>query len=176
MLGARFRDHTKTISTLEAQIASFMENGATLERELGSSDAQELVEKVRAMEMKIQELQPDPSQVVIGDESLDNQQALSRLGAFAAKIKNLNGAVGSLEEQLVSLYEEREKLEQQLGHSEAGEIIAMFRSLDAQLVTMYGGRETLERELGTSDPDKIVAMVRQATRLTHELQSVLKRT
>ena len=132
MPNSLFRDPARIISTMEAQIASFTENNMALERDLGTADAQELVEKVRDLEQKIQGLQPTPAQVIIAGDASDLQATRLRLNALAGKIKRLNAAVGSLEAQLISLYEEREKLEQQIGHADADEIIAAFHTLSAK--------------------------------------------
>jgi chromosome segregation ATPase len=132
MPNSLFRDPARIISTMEAQIASFTENNIILERDLGTADAGELVEKVRILEKTIQNLQPTPEQIIIGDDAADIEEAQARLSAFAGKIKRLNAAMESLEAQLVSLYEERTKLEQELGRSDADEIIAAFHELSAK--------------------------------------------
>jgi hypothetical protein len=49
--------------------------------------------------------------------------------------------IDSLEEQLRSLYEDRELLENELGVSDSAEIVAMVRSLESQLNDVYQDRE-----------------------------------
>ncbi|BDI31641.1 hypothetical protein CCAX7_36920 [Capsulimonas corticalis] len=132
MPNSLFRDPARMIGAMEAQIASFTENNILLERSLGTADAEELVLKVRALEQKVQDLQPTPEQVVIGDDATDLQEAHARFSAFAGKIKRLSAAMESLEAQLVSLYEERAKLERELGRADADEIIAAFHHLSAK--------------------------------------------
>ena len=97
-----------------------------------------------------------------------------------------NESLESVEAQLVSLYGEREHLENELGVSEAGAIVAMVRSLESQLgdfyghreaaggqeqatstdpslelqlVDLYGQREKMEQNLGSADADEVVSMV-----------------
>ena len=53
-------------------------------------------------------------------------------------------AHGGMEAQLVALYAEREQLENELGVSDAGELIAMVRSLEAQLDDLYKEKEEKE--------------------------------
>lgn len=43
----------------------------------------------------------------------------------------------SLEEQLISLYREKELLEENLGFADAQQIIDMINSMNAQLVALY---------------------------------------
>ncbi|MEM7754686.1 MAG: hypothetical protein AAF297_03520 [Planctomycetota bacterium] len=49
----------------------------------------------------------------------------------------MNQTVDSMELQLRSLYEEREKLTNTIGCNDAEEIIGMVRNLEAQLVDLY---------------------------------------
>lgn len=47
----------------------------------------------------------------------------------------------SMEAQLVSLYEEKELLERELGVSDAEVLVAMVRSMEEQLVSLYAEKE-----------------------------------
>lgn len=51
---------------------------------------------------------------------------------------------GGMEAQLIALYADREQLENELGVSDAGELIAMVRSLEAQLADLYKDKEDAE--------------------------------
>ena len=48
---------------------------------------------------------------------------------------------GGMEAQLIALYADREQLENELGVSDAGELIAMVRSLEAQLNDLYQDKD-----------------------------------
>ncbi|MFN4243842.1 MAG: hypothetical protein ACK4PI_11475 [Tepidisphaerales bacterium] len=69
-----------------------------------------------------------------------------------------DGAEGGLEAQLVTLYQEREKLERELGTSDAHELVAMVRSLEQQLGSLYHERES--ETGGGSDPASEIRSLR----------------
>ncbi|MCS6984641.1 MAG: hypothetical protein NZM25_05910 [Leptospiraceae bacterium] len=51
---------------------------------------------------------------------------------------------GSMEGQLVLLYQEKEFLERELGTSDPQELVAMVKSLEEQLATLYAEKEQHE--------------------------------
>lgn len=185
MFGARSRGDQ--VATLQEKIGQYEADRKILLKELAIDDADEIIATVQelqqsktaleaqvadlqqAADQKVQPLQSADGEAPI-DVGADPRELVARISGFAEKIKTLNGNIVSLEDQLNSLYAEREVLEKELGLSDAQEIIAMFRSLDAQLVTMYATRETFERELGMSDASEIVACVRRVGKLAKEIE------
>jgi chromosome segregation ATPase len=110
----------------------------------------------------------------------DPRRLLGKLRAFTSKIDSLNGTIVSMENQLKSLYADRERLEREIGASEVDDVVAAFgflqttiRSMENQLMTLYAGRETLEVELGKSDPTEIVAMFRNIAQLVRGVHQEL---
>ncbi len=53
----------------------------------------------------------------------------------------MSTAALGMEAQLVSLYEEKELLERELGVSDAEVLVAMIRSMEEQLVSLYAEKE-----------------------------------
>lgn len=91
-----------------------------------------------------------------------------------------NAAIGSMEEQLISLYSERISLEREIGKSDAGEILSVIRALNDRVTELETEREIairssriLEREFGTSDATQIVIRVRALNDLVRELENRL---
>lgn len=100
--------------------------------------------------------------------------------------------VESLEQQLASLYAEREHLAREIGITDADEIIALVRSssslsdgspdgtesLIQQLHTLYADKDLLRQHLGTAEPDEVIDLFRRslsldaATSLTDQLTSL----
>jgi hypothetical protein len=85
-----------------------------------------------------------------------------------------------MEEQLGSLYEDKERLEREIGASEVEDILAAFRdlqttigSMESQLMTMYAAREHLEVELGDSDPRSVVRKFKTIARLMRGMENEL---
>lgn len=66
-----------------------------------------------------------------------------------------DGAEGGLEAQLVTLYQEREKLERELGTSDAHELVSMVKSLEQQLGTLYHDKESEAAASATGSTDPI---------------------
>jgi len=88
-----------------------------------------------------------------------------------------NEAIGSMEEQLVSLYTERVSLEREIGKSDATEILNIFRTLndrinqlEVQVDANARVLRILEREFGTIDPLAIVSRVRSLNDLVSRLE------
>lgn len=173
MLNFGTKDLSRKIDDLERRLAENDVNFKKLETEFGTSNADEIIGHVKVLRSQIGNTTTQSEAEEESVEAMEPGDVMTRVTAFASKIKNLNTAVGSLEEQLASLYEEKERLTRDIGVSDAAEVVAMVKSLDMQLVTMYSTRELLERELGTSDGEAIVAMIKDATRLVDEIKSAL---
>jgi hypothetical protein len=110
----------------------------------------------------------------------DPQAALTRIRSFSDKVATLNGTIGSMEEQLQSLYSDRERLNQEIGASEVEDVVAVVRrlqatiaSMETQLMSLYAGKELLAVELGRSDPQEIVAMFRNVSQLVNSARQEL---
>jgi len=89
-------------------------------------------------------------------------------------------AIGSMEEQLISLYSERISLEREIGKSDAAEILGIIRSLNDRVTELETeqqanarSRRILAREFGTDDPNAIVSRLRGLNDLVAELEGRL---
>jgi len=180
IIGTRRRDQAEQRRRLAAAEGYLR----AIEQELEATSPEEAITAIR----RLKALQPDSiASGVLPDAGgvnlSDPRVAVSRIRDFATKVAALNGTVTSMEEQLKSLYSDRERLEREIGASEADDVVAAFRSLqttiqsmESQLMTLYAGRELLDVELGRSDPKEIVAMFRNVTHLVNgarlELQTV----
>lgn len=108
------------------------------------------------------------------------EEVLRKVRSFAQQVESLNGVVASMENQLNSLYADKERLEREVGASEVDDVIAAFRrletvimSMEHQLMNLYAGKELLEVELGKSDPRMIVAMFKTMSQLVDGLRTEL---
>ena len=169
--------------TLKQECESLKQSAAgsgVLAAELGTSDPAEIVALVRGLEEQVQ----TAHQEQIDDESLeglnDPKAVLIKIRTFTHKIEGLNGAVSSMEEQLMSLYEDKERLEREVGASEVEDVLEAFRnlqniisSMESQLMTMYAGRELMEVEIGVSDPREIVRKFRNLAGLVSQAHQEL---
>jgi chromosome segregation ATPase len=186
--GTKVRELTEQVEALEKEISPLRADRATLQNELRVGDAAEAVALVRRLEGEVEELRaaqmPAPAPEPEDDGSLGNlsdpKAVLSKIRTFTTKIESLNGTVASMEEQLMSLYEDKERLEREIGASEVDDVLEAFRglqttigSMESQLMTMYAGRELLEVEIGKSDPRQIVAMVQSVAKLAEGLRNEL---
>ena len=114
-----------------------------------------------------------PDAAVAGVQAVpDPRQALERFRAFTAKIDSLNGTVSSMEDQLKSLYSDRERLEREIGASEVDDVIAAFGELqemitnmETQLILLYSGQEKLEAVMGKSDPEEIADLFNNVAKM-----------
>jgi chromosome segregation ATPase len=107
-------------------------------------------------------------------------EVLKKVRSFAQQVESLNGVVASMENQLASLYSDKERLEREVGASEVDDVISAFRrletvimSMEHQLMNLYAGKELLEVELGKSDPRAIVAMFKTMSQLVDGLRTEL---
>lgn len=178
-------DQLKSLATENEQLKierDFLEN------ELGSGEAARIVGRVRALEAEIAELRRSrqaAAEPVAGGEgggvAANPREVVAKIGAFAAKISNLNTVVSSMEAELAALHQDRAILEEKIGASDADGILAhvdaleeTIKSMEGQLMTLYSGRKQLENELGRSNPDDIVLMFRNISQMvsgiTQELQ------
>lgn len=150
--------------------------------ELGASNTNEALRAIRFLRSKtisglVTDVMPttdDAEGGVVEIGLRDPRAAVEKIRDFASKVAALNGTVASMEDQLKSLYADRERLEREIGASEVDDIIESFhnlqttiRSMETQLMTLYAGREMLDVELGRSDPEEIVAMFRNVSRLVN---------
>lgn len=108
------------------------------------------------------------------------EEVIRKVRSFAHQIESLNGTIASMENQLNSLYGDKERLESAIGASEVDDVIQAFRrlenvisSMEHQLMTLYAGKEVLEVELGKSDPRAIVAMFRNMHQMVDGLRTEL---
>jgi chromosome segregation ATPase len=93
----------------------------------------------------------------------NSTELIRKVKSFTTQIEILNGSISSMENQLQSLYGDKERLEREIGASEVDDIIEAFRglevvvtSMEKQLMTLYAGKEHLETNLGESDPGAII--------------------
>ncbi len=122
---------------------------------------------------------PEPAGTV-AEGAGDPRAALARIRSFSDKVATLNGTISSMEEQLQSLYSDRERLNQEIGASEVEDVITVVRrlqatitSMETQLMSLYAGKEILDVELGRSDPQEIVAMFRNVSQLVNSARQEL---
>ncbi len=116
----------------------------------------------------------------LGGAGKAQDEILKKVRSFAQQVESLNGVVASMENQLASLYADKERLEKEVGASEVDDVITAFRrletvimSMEHQLMNLYAGKELLEVELGKSDPRSIVAMFKTMSMLVDGLRTEL---
>ena len=176
------------IDALQNEIGPYRVDRERLKKELGIERTADVVSLVRNLETRVAELAPAANPNEDTENPLagfsDPKQILLKIRQFTGKIESLNGTVDSMEAQLGSLYEDKERLEREIGASEVEDILAAFHSLqttigsmESQLMTMYAGREHLEVELGDSDPKRVVHRFKTIAQLMrgmeHELGDVV---
>jgi hypothetical protein len=136
-------------------------------RQLGLEDVGDVREILLALKRRVEALE---------DEVEAHREAGRKLHAIQdaldvdASPEETVTAIQSINEQLESLYEEREELSE-LGISDANEAAQLIETMREQLDLAYERMDTdpeaqdadafdrLERELGVSDPDSIIKMV-----------------
>ena len=153
-----------------------------LRTELGVQSAAEVIYLVQGLKSQIQGFvvsaaatrSPETADV------RDPHAAMSKIRDFANKVSALNGTIASMENQLMSLYADRERLEKEIGAGEVEDVIAVFRaqqatvlSMETQLSTLYADREVLDTKLGRSEPQEIVSMFQSVTKLVQDAQREL---
>ena len=110
------------MGSVEAQLVSLYGEREHLERELGVSEAAEIVSMVRSLEAQLRDLY------------YHREHSGQKEGESTPN--------SSVEMQLVDLYEQRERLQKHLGCSDSAEIIDMVGSLEHQLQDLYRDRES----------------------------------
>lgn len=120
--------------SLEAQLASLYAEREQLERHLGVSEAQQIIDLVRTLEGR-------PNH-----DAADAETNPASAGADPAT---------SLELQLIDLYQERDRLQSQLGTADSDELCALVGNLEAQLRDLYQ-----ERERGVAAAARVAAQIR----------------
>ncbi|MBC8138904.1 MAG: hypothetical protein H8F28_23760 [Fibrella sp.] len=175
------------IERLEAKIATQESDRAVLIRDLGTCDPQEIIARVRALENEVASAArtaasattPTPAPAGENDPILltSPRELMEKIRSFNNRIQDLNSTVAGMEAQLVSLYEEKEGMERQIGAGDLEGILGiiqgyrvMINNMEQQLMTMYAARETLESEMGTSDAHRIVALFRGVSALVGQIQ------
>ncbi len=157
---------------LRERVARAENEKQSLHDALGVSDARSVIALVRRLEASGNSGSQtsgggggEPDGSASAAPLTDPRQALERFRAFTTKIDNLNGTVASMEDQLKSLYSDRERLEKKIGASEVDDVIAAFEHLqemienmETQLVLLYSGQEKLHTALGKSDPEEIAVL------------------
>ncbi|MBC7809033.1 MAG: hypothetical protein H7145_23100 [Akkermansiaceae bacterium] len=183
-LGGKTRLLQEELDALKNEIGPLRVDRERIRKELGVERASEIISMVRELETKVAELSPTPASEEEGDNPLaglsDPKQVLLKIRQFTGKIESLNGTVASMEEQLGSMYEDKERLEREIGASEVEDVLEGFRhlqttigSMESQLMTMYAAREHLEVELGDSDPRSVVRRFKIIAQLMRGMESEL---
>ena len=151
-----------------------------LKTELGVQSAAEVIYLVQGLKSQIQGFVAAANRSPETTDARDPRLAMSKIRDFANKVSALNGTIASMENQLMSLYADRERLEREIGAGEVEDVIAAFRaqqatvqSMETQLSTLYADREVLDAKLGRSEPQEIVSMFQSVTKLVGDAQREL---
>jgi hypothetical protein len=129
------------MGSVEAQLVSLYGEREHLERELGVSEAAEIVSMVRSLEAQLRDLYHHRERSGQGNEEPSSNTSTS------------------VEAQLVDLYEQRERLQNRIGCSDATDIIEMVGSLEHQLQDLYRDREN-----GAGEAARVVAQIQGIAR------------
>lgn len=152
--------------------------------ELGVADAAEAIQLIQGLKAQIKSLTATEARSA-GDappasDPRDPHAAMSKIRDFANKVATLNGTIASMENQLATLYADRERLEQEIGAGEVEDVIAAFRaqqaavtSMETQLSMLYADRQVLDAELGRSEPEAIITMFQSVTKFVRDAQREL---
>ena len=153
-----------------------------LKTELGVMSAAEVVYLVQGLKAQIKVLivSANGKRSPQAADFRDPYAAMSKIRDFANKVSALNGTIASMENQLMSLYADRERLEREIGAGEVEDVIAVFHSqkatissMETQLSTLYADREVLDVKLGRSEPTEIVSMFQSVSKLVGDAQREL---
>lgn len=199
------------LGSMDAQLTSVYRDREMLQRELGVSDAAGLIRLVRDLRARVaseeaarlralaeaekikeaaNEARRQMEELADEAENLDQlgtsgpQAVIEKMGNLAERVRLLTGTVASMEVQLISLYEEKERLQRELGMSQAADLLRHFHDykelqsdrtvLEGQVARLYAGKQYLESELGISDPREVVALIRsvglRVAEMHHDLQ------
>jgi DNA repair exonuclease SbcCD ATPase subunit len=164
------------IEQLSAEKTQLEHEKLFLKEKLGTSVVEEIVAMVK------QARRPETATATKSETGLENSgEVMKKMRTFMARIDSLNATVASMENQLRSLYTDKERLEQEIGASEVEDVIAAFTglqilisNLEAQLSDLYNGIERMEVEIGKSDPQEIISLFKNVTSRVHLLQTDLR--
>lgn len=187
IFGGKSRELQEQLESLQTELSPYRVDRERLRKELGVERAADVIALVRNLETKVAEYAPAPESEEDAENPLaglsDPKQILVKIRQFTGKIESLSGTVGSMEEQLASMYEDKERLEREIGASEVEDVLEAFRalqttigSMESQLMTMYAGREHLEVELGDSDPRRVVHRFKTIAQLMRGMEQELGNT
>jgi len=177
--GGKTRALQEQLDAVQNEIGPLRVDRERLRKELGLERAADVIAHIRNLETRVAELSPAPS--ADDDNPLaglsDPKQVLLKIRQFTGKIESLNGSVASMEQQLASLYEDKERLEREIGASEVDDVLEAFRhlqttigSMESQLMTMYAAREHLEVELGDSDARSVVRRFKLVAQMVRNME------
>lgn len=150
------------------QLAALYAEQEKLERALGLSDADAIIEMVEDLTAQLDDLYSDREASADTPIDLDASSANgTRAHASAPNASNLEEALASLQDQLETLYAEKETL-MDLGIANAEEAAEQIEKLEDRLSTVQREREQcharmeqLQNELGTTSVPKIVSMAKR---------------
>ncbi len=169
---------TESQDTFE-QLAALYSEQEKLERALGVSDADEVIEMVEALTAQLDDLYADREAASAGPPDLESpslQPEPSSNGTATTAHEAAENAgplpkqmISTLEDQLEALYSEKEAL-LDIGLANAHEAVEHIDELESRLQTLerehdqcYDRLEQLEEQLGTSNVPEIVDMVQSET-------------
>jgi uncharacterized protein (UPF0335 family) len=164
------------VEQLYAEKTQLEQDRSFLKEKLGTSAVEEIIAMVK------QARRPEAASGAKSETGLENGgEVIKKMRTFMARIDSLNATVASMENQLRSLYTDKERLEQEIGASEVEDVIAAFTglqilisNLEAQLSDLYNGIERMEVEIGKSDPQEIISLFKNVTSRVHLLQTDLR--
>lgn len=182
---SRAEEKSKTYDGVEdtfEQLQRLLAREERLQRELGVTSSEEVIEMVRGLASQLDELYQDrdASMSIPGAASGDGSQALSKR---EQKLQNELGVsdpadivamVNGLVEQLEELYTAREKLSQ-VNLDDAESVIGMIASMEEQLEVLYADQARMS-ERGIDSIDQAISMIesmeQQLSTLYDERQSI----
>ena len=130
------------LRNMEKQLVSLYKDREKLAQETGSPSVEDAIERIKRLEKEIRSL-----------------RSKSRPASFSSPGQriDLKGTEKSMEEQLNSLYKEREKLIREMGLNSNEEVIQRLRNWESQLNDLYRDRENLIKTTGLSSSNDIVS-------------------
>lgn len=158
---ATLHDVTESGDTFE-QLQALLAREEKLQRELGVSDADDVIEMVEGLSEQLTEL-------------YEGQEQLAAMNVNGAE--NAAAMVKSMQHQLESLYERQEALSER-GIDDVGEAVTMIESMEAQLNELYDERHQLAEagiDSGTEALDRIRDLESRLDSLADEHDSVQER-
>jgi photoactive yellow protein len=162
------------------QLATMYSEQEKLERALGVSEADQIIEMVEALTAQLDDIYADRDTAQSGDAPTyvsgdsaaprpDHDRTSVAVSDEPAPSPNGDAAMTSMQDQLESLYAEKETLLDH-GLTDAQAAVDQIDDLEAQVQTLRAERDRcrerfdhLASALGTTDPDEIVAMAQGPT-------------